>query len=212
MPNPGDSNDLILADGQDIFVGSGKIYSVNGEFRSNGVPVNLANAIPPMNSGEYASLAIGNVATVAMTQDFAYYIPFDIYNTVVLQSLLAEVTTLAASSLIRLGIYSDDGSFRNPGAKFFDAGSQASDTTGVKTFAAAVSLPPARYWMVAVAQGGAPTVRAAFTHPIRHSLPTATSLANFVKGVTGVSGALPANATAATNAAGAEPVVYLRAA
>lgn len=71
------------------------------------------------------------------------------------------VTTGAATSTIRLGIYADDGT-GYPGTLLLDAGTVDSSGTGHKEIIlpSPVTLPAGLYWLVGVAQGGAPTVRA----------------------------------------------------
>jgi len=56
-----------------------------------------------------------------------------------------EITTAVASSLVRLGIYEDDGG--KPGVLTVDAGTLDSSTTGLKELTVGVDLVAGDYWL-----------------------------------------------------------------
>jgi hypothetical protein len=67
-----------------------------------------------------------------------------------------EVTTAAASSVVRLGLYADTNG--KPGTLITEYGTVDTSTTGYKTITISSTLLPGKYWIAAVAQGGAPTI------------------------------------------------------
>lgn len=70
-----------------------------------------------------------------------------------------EVTTTAASSTVRLGLYSP-GADGMPGALYKDYGTIDSATAnGVITITLSETITRGLYWICSVAQGGSPTVR-----------------------------------------------------
>ncbi len=78
-----------------------------------------------------------------------------------IDQLAINVTAAAAvGSLARVGIYRDNGNVY-PGSLVVDAGTAATNTTGVKTFATnlPVRLEPGLYWLAQNYGTGAPTLR-----------------------------------------------------
>lgn len=88
-----------------------------------------------------------------------------------------EVTTAGeAGSLVRLGIFKDNGSGR-PGALTVDGGTVSSATTGVKEVTVSASLDPGVYWLAAVCQSAAttrPVLRCLDAHTLDSPLYSAT--------------------------------------
>lgn len=127
----------------------------------------------------------------------------------IINAIGIAVTTGAASSTIRLGIYADDGT-GYPGALLLDAGTVDSGTTGHKeiVLSTPLSLPAGLYWLAAVAQDGAPTARAISQSAL--FAVGATTTAGTHNGASylqaGVDGALPAAFTS-TVAASNEPAL-----
>lgn len=125
----------------------------------------------------------------------------------VIDAIGIAVTTGAATSTVRLGIYADDGT-GYPGALILDAGTVNSTTTGHKeiVLSTPILLPAGLYWLVGVAQGGAPTVRSisqSAVFPVGNTTTAGThNGASYLQA--GVTGALPAAFTT-TVAASNEP-------
>lgn len=96
----------------------------------------------------------------ALTQSLLQAYPLRIHGVepVTFASIAVSVSTLAASSAIRLGMYAF-GTAGAPGALLYDLGTVDSTSDGVKTIASSFTLGPGMVWIAAVAQGGAPSVR-----------------------------------------------------
>lgn len=118
-------------------------------------------------------------------------------------SMGVSVTVAGATgSVIRLGVYADANG--TPGARVLDAGTVASDTTGVKTVTVSWAPVAGRYWLAGAAQGGvaAPTtVTLASTYTTDLGVGSMANLLLTAPRVgctmTGVAGALPASFTRA---------------
>lgn len=92
------------------------------------------------------------VVTLAFPVNRLYSIPFWVSKTVTILSARIEVTTLAATALLRLGIY-NSGLNGLPGTLVLgsDAGTFDLSSVGVKTvtYASAITLQPGLYWQAA---------------------------------------------------------------
>ncbi|MEU7170314.1 hypothetical protein ABZ949_02335 [Micromonospora tulbaghiae] len=128
-----------------------------------------------------------------------------------------EVTTAAAATNVRLGIYADTGGGL-PGALVLDAGTVDASTTGTKELTISTGLlAPGEYWLAAVAQGGSPTFRAlsGSAWPIGiTTLAAATASVVYAGGCTAaaaVTGALPSTFPTINNFTVSPPVIALRA-
>lgn len=164
---------------------------------SEGSPAYMGGAICPVTSQMVGYTARTSVA-LPMTQDRLWVMPFYVPKAVSIDILAINVTTAAASSVVRLGVYRD-GDDLFPDTLLTDAGTVATATTGEKQISSlAIALTPGTYWMAAAAQGGNPSLSGATTaeNPL-HSLPAINVFgwtsnqvgAYFTAGVTG---ALPA--------------------
>jgi hypothetical protein len=164
----------------------------------------LQAELPPFQSGRYylipplaASTTIG-LGTASTIRAGSFVVP----NPVTLTTIGAEVTTIGdAGSVVRLGIYADDGTGR-PGKLVLDAGTIDGHTVAVQEIAISQALQPGIYWSVAVGQVitvTGPTIRAnsassTFIGDVGTTLPTISSA--FVARTGGfVTGALPATWT-----------------
>lgn len=97
----------------------------------------------------------GTVATVNGTGTAA---PFWVSQPTTFDRIGAQVTVVgAAGTVVRLGIYADNGN-GTPGALIIDAGTIAGDAVASAEVAISKTLAPGLYWLVAVSQGGAPTM------------------------------------------------------
>lgn len=134
--------------------------------------------------------------------------PWAVRRTISIVRLGAEVSTAGeAGSLVRLGIYADDGT-GYPGALVLDAGTIAGDSATVQEITVSTVLTPGLYWVGAVVQNVVttqPHLRA-IAVDLSSEMPLTTSGAtpttNWTPGVgfTGFSmtGALPASWPTAT--------------
>lgn len=133
---------------------------------------------------------------------------FPVPRQITVTELHCEVTVAGdAGSVVRMGIYADDG-FGYPGALLVDGGTDIATTTGMKVVAfSAVTLLAGNYWVAAVYQGGTvtqPTVRVISTAAVAigtSSAPT-TAAAAVCYLQTGVTGALPSTFTTSVAAGG----------
>lgn len=147
-------------------------------------------------------------ATTAPAAGTATVVPFFVPRTHTINQIACDITTLAASSTVALGIYGSD-EYDQPLGLVVDAGAVASDTTGFKTLTIATVLTPGWYWLAALSLGGAPAMR---SNTAAHELVTTTaaSTASALNGytATGLS-ALPARWTS-TSAGANSPRVVVR--
>lgn len=112
--------------------------------------------IRPMQSGQWRGVQGGALSTAAHSASVERAAPFEAPVGTVLQTVAVNVTTLAASSVVRLGARTDVNG--RPGTLLADWGTVASDTTGEKTISISFVVPATRIWLTATPQGGAPTL------------------------------------------------------
>lgn len=154
----------------------------------------------------YATPTAGTVG-IDEGQDALCLVPFLVPETVVVQSLSANVTQAAASATVRLGIYACGAGTDLPsGVPLVDTGTGLSAaTTGIKTSTTnlPITLTPGLYWLAAVYQGAAAVKLAAGRH-MDGALACESALAALATEphnsyyITGVTGALPTNPSTAT--------------
>lgn len=153
----------------------------------------------------------------------AYFYPFFVLSVLTIQAMRIYVTTAAAGTKIRLGIYSDTGHGK-PYKKLVDAGQVGSTTSGTKTATVAtLTVFPGLYYLLAVRQTGStsPYLRNA-SMVTAYSLPAAfwsapTSTASSTSGIwvtsTGViTGALPTTAPAVSTLTTTAPLIQVKSA
>lgn len=165
-----------------------------------------------LSTGSYISQAINGLAltTAASAANRFYAFPFIPAQTITINGLAVEVTTLTAGSA-HLGIYAD--SAGSPGAKIIGSTTAVdTGTTGVKTVTIANTTLDAGtvYWLVvwssaactfrAVAQGALAVIGLTSTLNAQYTSRLATS----------TFGALPANAPATTLTVGAVPWLRMK--
>lgn len=116
--------------------------------------------LPQMNTGYYYGYPTGSIFTTnALTQSQIYAYPFTVPKSTSFDQITVSLVTVAASSVVRLGVYTCL-STGLPGNLSFDAGTvDTSTATGTKTITISQTLAAGTYYLVAVAQGGAPTMR-----------------------------------------------------
>lgn len=164
------------------------------------------------SSGNY--LFPGGTSTTQLSVDGQVRAaPILIVDSITVDRITCEVTTAVAATAVRLGIYSDSVTRPGyPGALVLDAGTVDSTSTGVKEITISQALSPGVYWLVGVAQGGAPTLRgdnAPFL-PLGGYGESNASTAKRCWIQTGVAGALPATFTSTLSTGGTAFRVLLR--
>lgn len=136
--------------------------------------------------------------------------PVFVDRTITVTRLFADISVVGeAGSVLRLGIYADNGNY--PGALILDGGAVAGDSATVQEVTVSQVLAPGLYWVGGAVQSAPttqPTVRVINNaSPVGHTaLPSANT--PFVGyGQTGVTGALPANFSATRSVQTAVPRV-----
>ena len=151
-------------------------------------------------------------ASATTSLNRVYFTPFWVPRALSIDRIAIEVTAAAASSVVRVGIYSTTASSDWPDALV--SGSEGtidtSASTGVLALTVALTLQPGFYWVAAVAQGGTPTLRLISGAP--YNLPDGGLGATIYNAtvLNSVSGALPASAAAAGGGVTTAPVVLVR--
>jgi hypothetical protein len=161
---------------------------------------------PDVVGADNQNVALGNSTLTAL--------PFSVGRATTFDRKGIEVTTLAAATNLRMGIYNDAG---GPGSLLLDAGLTTSDasTTGLKEATISQALPVGLYWVVVVAQGGTPTVRGIANNPngwMPSAQGTGPGYPSYLTG-TAAPGALPASfGTISITQNVANPKIVMRAA
>lgn len=173
----------------------------------------MAGGLRPVKPGLYYGPHLMSAdATFALVQNTEYVQPFLVGTQATFDRIGLEVTTLAASNVVRLGIRADDGSgYPSTATALLDAGTIDASATGFKEITISQVLPPGLWWVSATLQGGTgASVRIRNNSPLVGQTVTSTSNAcGFSQ--TGVTGALGAfTATPASSAAGVK--ILMRAA
>lgn len=140
-------------------------------------------------------------STAALTLNELRLTPLIISETTTFDRIAAEVTTAgAAGSVVRLGVYADDGT-GFPGALVLDAGTINGTSVGAQALTISLTLDPGLYWIGAVAQTATATMRTFNPGGLPYGLPSFVGASyapnSFVVAYvqTGVTGALPSNFT-----------------
>lgn len=108
----------------------------------------------------YTSPSTGTALTTAtFAANTLYAMPLVLENAVTIDQMLINVTTQAAGSNVRVGIYDDNNNL--PDQLVVDCGAIASTSTGVKTYTTNLprSLPPGLYWLAAVSSSSSVAIR-----------------------------------------------------
>lgn len=151
----------------------------------------------------YAPAMTSTDATMSLTLNTEYAARFDVGETHTFVEIGLEVTTGAASAVVRLGIRANDSATGcYPGALILDAGTISAVGTGYQGVVISQALAPGRYWVTAALQtASGVSVRGRSLDPfIGQTVTSSASVGGYTQ--TGVSGALPAtwSATPATAA------------
>lgn len=158
-----------------------------------------ATATPTPPAPRFIRPPFTQSSSFAFTNGSVRACPIDVDRAITVDQIVCDVTSAgSAGSVVRMGIYADDGS-NQPGALVIDGGTVDGTTMAVKLLTiAATALAPGRYWLVAVNQG-APTTTASLRFAERmvagsyHVTQSAilTGAAWVSVSMTGVTGALP---------------------
>jgi len=176
--------------------------------------------------GEWWPTPFATMYAQATTLSRVYYLPIWIPSGVtMIDGFAVEVTTVAATALGRLGLYTANATTRKPDALVIDAGtvdcSSGGGAAGVRTLActATAVTPDSLYYVAYCAQTATAAVRQAATAMVLRSfsIPSSTASDVFVRtetlgwGESGVTGALPSTATPARFAAvDGQPILALK--
>lgn len=177
--------------------------------------------------GDWFSQPHGGVTTGTPTLNRLYYVPIWIPKACTkLDGIAAEVTTVASSSVCRLGLYAADATTYKPAARLIDGGtvdfSSGGGSAGIRTLSiTATDVTPDRLYYVGVVQQGAVTAMRVTSNgeSLRApGYPSSTvadvfgSTPNISYYEASVSGALPSSATPVlgTNLGFAAPVVAVK--
>lgn len=143
--------------------GRGSVHNTLDGSAADAITVNCGGDVfrvtgAGISTGQYLTLDGATDATLALTLNRLYLVPFLVRGPMSVDRIAIEVTTGgSAGSVIRLGIYNSSNGL--PSTVLVDAGTV--DGTGIAVVSAtvAVTLQPAQVWLAAVAQTAAPTVR-----------------------------------------------------
>ncbi len=133
-------------------------FGYHGGGGSSGIPPSGAGAVPWAGYGFISGRwypNFGNTATpAAQVKGRLEFLQFTVTIGRTFTEIGVRVATARATSVVRLGIYSDTGSCA-PGHLLHDLGTAATTVDGPATIAITVTLPPGRYWPCGVQQGTA---------------------------------------------------------
>lgn len=127
-----------------------------------------------------------------------YFTFFDLPVPLIVQSVAIEVITTpgGAGSVMRAGLFKDNGEGTNPRNLIADLGTQDTTGLGMKTWTVNREMVAGRLWVGIAAQGAAsppPTIRVdqAPNGPIYGTVGGASVTAFFPRAITGMTGAFP---------------------
>lgn len=180
--------------GDEVTPGANEVYGTNGA-GVKGWKADPAGADPrrhpiPPSAGQYLSLPVAR-GTEAGADGNCRLCPVYFPQEQTITAIGIDVTTAAASSVVRLGLYADNNGV--PDALILDAGTVDSSTTGAKAIAISQTVGPGMVWFAVATQGGGPTLRSYTALPnftqrggtLAQALGTAPRLGEFKSGVTG---------------------------
>lgn len=166
----------------------------------------LGAGIRPL-ANAYASIAAAAVSAISLGAGECRTAPLLLFSGT-LDRIGVAVTTAAGAGgggVVRLGIYSDDGTGR-PGTLILDAGTVDATTTGVKEITISQAVTRGVYWLVAVPQVDGCALRTVSSSAMQVTTTTAPDTAITAPALRlAITGALPATASAPT-AVTAQPV------
>lgn len=171
--------------------------------------LNTLMRMPTHVSGKrYTRQLYATTASGALTQDLLRLGPMWIPNSGYYDRIGADHTVAAASSVYRLGIYTDSGSF-SPSTLVLDAGTiDTSVAAAYQEITINQYLEAGLYWVGGVSQGGNPTMTNQTTMLQWFTWHTTSQGTTTVYSLSGVTGALPATFTG-TGTGGSGPARVL---
>lgn len=113
---------------------------------------------PHASGSRYVSQIVSSTTTSATTASRLIVTPFWVPSSGTYDRIGAEVTSGAAASTVRLGIWADTGSFY-PGSLVLDAGTIDGNSATFQEITISQYLSQGVVWIGAAAQGGTPTLR-----------------------------------------------------
>jgi hypothetical protein len=125
----------------------------------------------------YPPSGYGSSVTQTTTNLRIHAVPFRVYKRQTFDRIAVYVSSGAASTAVRLGLYADTGGGK-PGAKITDYGTVDSTTLGLKAITIAITLDAGWYWLVAQAEGGTPVLH--MTQQQNQNIPPPDSSTNVV--------------------------------
>lgn len=165
-----------------------------------------------MKTGSFYSSVIFTSDTTLTTGNTLFAIPFIVVKTTTFDRIAVHVSTLEASTNVRLGIYNDDGTI-NPGSRIVDAGTIDAGSTGVKTIVINQTLTPGLYWLASVSNTTTGAIRSASSTAmitVLGLLSTAFTSKNTGYSVIFAFGALPDPFPAASQITTSVPIIAVR--
>lgn len=166
---------------------------------------------PQLRTGWYGS-PLGEVDTVVLTPGAMFAVPFPVNRAVTIDRLGLEVTGTGASTVVRLGLYSnaDD----NPDALLLDAGTINGATAAFQEITVDHDLDVGRVWLAACAQGSNNVTVRAVRYIASAGLPSSGyapySSYALRQGGTSTLGAFPASAPTFNDVRASAPRVLVR--
>lgn len=168
-------------------------YYKSGEWKSVD-PINTLST--SRSSGGWLSPATSAITNTIRGSNEMYFTPMVFDADTDIAETGIYVVTAAASSFVRLGVYSENND-GVPADLVIDLGTVDTSSTGVKTIVSSYTLKRGRYWFVTVSQPGSPTLRTC-RPTIRGFGDSATTVYGLALGETsvvyrrdGITGALP---------------------
>lgn len=153
-------------------------------------------------SGCWSLLPNAPTTTGTFSNGVLFFVPLDVASAFTINKIAAEVTTVgSAGSVLRYGLYADDGTGTTPGALLDDWGTIAATSLGLRTLTVGKALTPGRYWLAVVAQGVPvtnPVLRTSAATLGQPLTATPANLAIIAPARSGVTGALPTPAAPST--------------
>lgn len=158
-----------------------------------------------------------SVSTNAIVANALYFINFNIYKSTTFSEIGMNITSFAAASSVRMGIYDCNGNLGDPANLILDAGTLDSSTNGIKTIAISQTLYD-KFWVCFICNG-TPTIQAGTSNIYDvngysglGSFNTSTSVA-YTRRITGVPSyftALPSSVLGLTSTNTVSALVFLR--
>lgn len=172
----------------------------------------------PLYSGNYyTSPSTGTPAGTLLATDYMpYAVPIFIPKDCTLDTIGVQVSTLLASTAIRLGIYDASPTTGLPANRLLDAGTVVGTSVGVKTIAISQAVTAGVYWLVAKSDLAANATIYTHNTPLWPTFTTGNTFTDFVptaySGAVTSSGAALAASFGTATATTIKPLIFVKAA